>query len=154
MRQYLAKRDNVPTERTQLRQLSWQQQCLNDWSDLNHTLFQISPSLFGPKWLEKFGMPNFGHSKFLTTFLYQNGLKGIGNGQNWAFQIFSNYLVKKKKLDHWSQSTDTHLVSGDCQTSQVSVGKSGGSQVKAGINFQGGIPGLVQRYISYLVCRS
>ena len=48
-------------------------------------LFQISYNRFTPKWLEKiwkaqfwFGMPNFGHSNFLTIFLHQNGRKKFG----------------------------------------------------------------------------
>ena len=44
LRQYLAKRDNMPTQR--LRQLSHRQRCLHDRSDVNLTLF-------APKWFEK-----------------------------------------------------------------------------------------------------
>ena len=33
-----------------------------------------SSSLFAPKWSERFGMHNFGHSKFLPVFLHQKAL--------------------------------------------------------------------------------
>ena len=59
---------------------------------------QISCSLFALEGLSKFGMPNFGHSKFLPVFLYQNGFNKFGMlifGHSEFIPVFWEKLLEK-----------------------------------------------------------
>ena len=79
----------------QLQQLSWQQRCLQDRSDVNLTLFQISSSCFCTKMVGKnsecpiLAIPNFFQFFFFFFFSFCTKMvKKIWNAQFWPFLNF------------------------------------------------------------------